>query len=106
MAPIRPFKLDVPKIEVENLQQRLKSARWPESETVDDWSQGVPLRYHREFCQYWASEYNWYDTQDRLNRFPQYKTAIDDLDIHFIHAKSSHEDDTHHHHTRLAGVDR
>ena len=94
MAPIRPFKLDVPKIEVENLQQRLKSARWPESETVDDWSQGVPLRYHREFCQYWASEYNWYDTQDRLNRFPQYKTAIDDLDIHFIHAKSSHEDAT------------
>ncbi|MBL6689466.1 MAG: epoxide hydrolase [Pseudomonadales bacterium] len=94
MAQIRPFKLDVPKTELEDLRQRLKSARWPESETVDDWSQGVPLRYHREFCQYWASEYNWYDTQDRLNRFPQYKTAIDDLDIHFIHAKSSHEDAT------------
>ncbi len=94
MSQIRPFKLDIPKTEIEALQQRLKSARWPEAETVEDWTQGVPLHYHKEFCRYWAEEYNWYDTQDRLNRFPQYKTAIDDLDIHFIHVKSSHEDAT------------
>ncbi len=94
MSQIRPFKLDVPKTEIEDLQQRLKSARWPESETVEDWTQGVPLQYHKAFCQYWANDYNWYDTQDRLNRFPQYKTSIDDLDIHFIHAKSGHEDAT------------
>ena len=94
MTRIRSFKLDVPRAEIEDLQQRLKTARWPEAETVEDWSQGVPLSYHREFCQYWANEYNWYDTQDRLNRFPQYQTAIRDLDIHFIHVKSSHENAT------------
>ncbi len=94
MSEIRPFKIDVPKTEIEHLQNRLRTARWPEAETVEDWTQGVPLNYHKVFCQYWADEYNWYDTQDRLNRFPQYKTSIDDLDIHFIHVKSSHEDAT------------
>ena len=43
MSQIRPFKLDVPKTEIEDLQQRLKSARWPESETVEDWTQGLPV---------------------------------------------------------------
>jgi pimeloyl-ACP methyl ester carboxylesterase len=94
MTEIRPFKLDIPKSEIDALKTRLDQARWPENETVDDWSQGVPLKYHREFCSYWAKEYDWYSTQDRLNRFPHYKTMIDDVDIHFIHAKSSHEQAT------------
>lgn len=92
MSDIKVFKLDVPNTEIEALKTRLIQARWPDAEPVEDWSQGVPLAYHKEFCQYWANEYQWYDTQDRLNRFPQYKTRIDDVDIHFIHKKSPHED--------------
>lgn len=94
MGDIRAFKLDVPKTEIEDLKRRLADARWPEAETVDDWSQGLPISYHREFCDYWANEYDWYDTQTRLNRFAQYKTDIDGLSIHFLHVKSSHEDAT------------
>lgn len=92
MSDIRTFKLDIPKSEIEALKDRLKRARWPDEETVDDWNQGVPLKYHKEFCEYWANDYDWYKTQDRLNRFPQYKTLIDEVDIHFIHVKSSHPD--------------
>ena len=91
MSEIRAFKINVPQTELEDLKQRLNRARWPDSETVDNWNQGVPLKYHREFCDYWANEYNWYDTQDRLNRFAQYKSVFDDVDIHFIHMKSSVE---------------
>ncbi|MBT4495009.1 MAG: epoxide hydrolase [Gammaproteobacteria bacterium] len=94
MTAIRPYKLNIPTSEIDDLKTRLKSARWPEAETVEDWSQGVPIKYHREFCDYWANDYNWYKTQDRLNRFGQYKTTIDDLDIHFLHVKSSHENAT------------
>jgi pimeloyl-ACP methyl ester carboxylesterase len=94
MSEIRSFNLDVPETEIDELKARLNHARWPDSETVDDWTQGVPINYHREFCEYWASDYNWYDTQDRLNKYPQYKTTIDNLDIHFIHVKSSHKDAT------------
>ncbi len=94
MSSIRPYKLSVPQSEIEDLQQRIRGARWPEAETVEDWSQGVPLAYHREFCDYWANEYNWYNTQDRLNRHGQFKTVIDGLDIHFFHIKSSVENAT------------
>ena len=89
MSEVTPFKIDIPKSEIEDLTLRLGNARWPEAATVDDWSQGVPLSYHQEFCAYWANEYDWYDTQNRLNRFPQFKTRIEDMDIHFIHVKSS-----------------
>ena len=92
MTAIQSFKLDIPKSEIENLRGRLDSARWPESETVEDWSQGVPLGYHREFCSYWAHEYDWHQTQERLNRYGQFVTQIDEIDIHFLHIKSSHED--------------
>jgi pimeloyl-ACP methyl ester carboxylesterase len=91
MSDIRPFKLDIPKSEIEDLQRRLKTARWPEAETVEDWTQGVPIKYHQEFCEFWVTEYDWYETQTRLNRFAQYKTNIDDVDIHFIHVESSHK---------------
>lgn len=91
MAEIQTFKIDIPGSEIEDLKQRLNNARWPEPETVDDWSQGVPIKYHQEFCAYWANEYDWYKTQDRLNGFAQFKTELDGLDIHFIHVKSSHE---------------
>ena len=94
MSEIRAFKIDVPQSEIDDLKQRLNNARWPEPETVDDWSQGVPIKYHKEFCDYWANEYDWYSTQDRLNQFAQYQTVIDGLDIHFIHVKSSHENAT------------
>ena len=92
MNSVRPFKLDIPESEIDELRSRLTSARWPESETVEDWSQGVPLNYHREFCDYWANDYDWYRTQDRLNRYSQFKTQIEDLDIHFLHIRSSHDD--------------
>lgn len=87
---ITQFEIDIPKAEINSLQERLVNARWPDGETPDDWSQGVPLSYHRDFCDYWANQYDWYETQARLNRFKQFKTNIDGLDIHFIHVRSSH----------------
>ena len=90
MHNIKPFVIDIAAAEIEDLQTRLKQSRWPESEPVGDWSQGVPIDYHREFCRYWANQYNWFTTQDRLNRLPQYTVPIDGLNIHFLHIKSSH----------------
>ena len=92
MSEVRPFRLDVPASDIEDLTTRLVSARWPESETVDDWSQGVPIGYHRAFCDYWANDYDWYATQERLNRFAQYTTDLDGLSVHFIHVRSSNPD--------------
>ena len=85
---IYKFEIDIPEADIEDLRVRLGNTRWPDAEIPDDWSQGVPLKYHQEFCQYWASKYDWYETQDRLNTFPQFKSNFDGLNIHFMHVKS------------------
>jgi pimeloyl-ACP methyl ester carboxylesterase len=88
---ISPFRIAVADAVLTDLQQRLRSARWPEEQVVDDWSQGVPRAWLRSICDYWADGYDWRAREKALNRFPQFTTPIDGLDIHFIHVRSPHE---------------
>ena len=89
-AAITPFRIDVPEAELADLRARLRAARWPEREAVDDWSQGVPLAYLRALCAEWAEAYDWRATEARLNAIPQSTTEIDGLPIHFLHVRSRH----------------
>jgi epoxide hydrolase len=89
---VEPFRIDVPDAELDDLRQRLDVASWPERETVDDWSQGVPLDYMKELCAYWATGYDWRATEARLNALPQFRTEIDGLGIHLLHIRSPHPD--------------
>jgi epoxide hydrolase len=91
VAPIRPFRISVPDADLADLKERLARTRWPEAECVDDWSQGIPRSYTRELADYWAGEYDWRAREAALNRFDQFTTAIDGLDIHFIHQRSADE---------------
>jgi epoxide hydrolase len=84
------FRIEVAETELEDLRARLRGARWPERETVADWSQGVPLDYLRELCRYWADAYDWRATEARLNALPQFRATIDGLGIHFLHVRSPH----------------
>jgi pimeloyl-ACP methyl ester carboxylesterase len=87
---VEPFVIRVDEAALNDLRDRLRRTRWPERETVGDWSQGVPLDYLRELCAYWASRYDWRATEHRLNQIPQFTTVIDGLDIHFLHIRSPH----------------
>ena len=89
---MEPFRIDVPDAELDDLRRRLNAARWPEQETVDDWSQGVPLHYMQELCAYWAGDYDWRATEARLNTLPQFRTELDGLGIHLLHVRSPHPD--------------
>lgn len=89
---VRPFRIDVPEADLDDLRQRLALTRWPERETVDDWSQGVPLPYLRDVCDYWERAYDWRAAEKRLNRLPQFRTGIEGLGIHFVHVRSPHPD--------------
>lgn len=86
--PVRPFTVAIPDSEVDDLKQRLARTRWPTPETVPDWSQGVRLENTRSLIDYWEREYDWRRFESALNRFPQFLTEIDGLDIHFIHVRS------------------
>jgi epoxide hydrolase len=91
VSDIVPFRVDIADEELADLRRRLASTRWPDRETVGDWSQGVPLAYLREICEYWATDYDWRRAEARLNALPQFRTELDGLGIHFIHARSPHE---------------
>jgi len=89
---IRPFHIDVPEEQIDDLRRRIDATRWPSKELVDDRSQGVQLATMRELARYWTTDYDWRACEARLNALPQFTTEIDGVDIHFIHVRSQHDD--------------
>jgi pimeloyl-ACP methyl ester carboxylesterase len=88
---LTPFRVETPQADLDDLRERLSRTRWPEAETVADWSQGVPLAYLRELAEYWRDFYDWRVAEARLNTLPQFRTEIDGLGIHFLHVRSPHQ---------------
>jgi len=88
---VRPFRIDIPEGDIEEMRRRIDATRWPTKELVADRSQGVQLEVAQELARFWTTEYDWRRCEARLNALPQFKTTIDGLDIHFIHVKSPHE---------------
>jgi pimeloyl-ACP methyl ester carboxylesterase len=87
---VRPFTIEIPDEQLADLRDRLGRTRWPDAETVDDWSQGMPLVYLQELCRHWSERYDWRRTERRINAIPQFVTEIDGVEIHFLHARSPH----------------
>lgn len=87
---VLPFRVQFTEEDITDLRERLARARWPEAETVTDWSQGVPLAYLQSLCNYWGRDYDPRAAEARLNAFPQFRTDIDGVQIHFVHAESPH----------------
>ena len=92
MSEIRQFRIDVADEALDDLRRRLEHTRWPDAETPDDWSQGLPLAYAKALRDYWLREYDWRRREAHFNNFPQFTTRIDGLDIHFIHRRSANAD--------------
>lgn len=89
-SAIRPFRVSVPEEQIADLRRRIAATRWPDSETVEDRSQGVRLASLKALLHHWGSDYDWRKGESRLNALPQFMTTIDDVDIHFIHVRSRH----------------
>ena len=88
---IRPFRASFSDLELAELRRRIKATRWPEREPVADGSQGVQLATVQKLARYWSTDYDWRKCESKLNALPQFVTAIDGVDIHFIHVRSKHE---------------
>ncbi len=89
-AAIVPFTYRAHDDALADLRQRLTNARWPEKETGTAWEQGPPLTKLQRLVGYWRTDYDWRRCESELNRWPQFKTTIDGLGIHFIHVRSRH----------------
>ena len=93
-APITPYQPSVADDAILDLQARLGNTRFPDEETVEDWSQGIPLGYVRELTDYWRDHYDMARLAETLNLWPNFKTELDGLDIHFLYQRSPHNDAT------------
>ncbi len=88
---VEEFRIRIPDQDIRDLKRRLTNTRWPETETASDWSQGAKLSNLQALVDYWRSTHDWRRTEGRINAWPQFRTRIDDLGIHFIHARSRHD---------------
>lgn len=87
---IRPFKIDVPQSQLDDMRKRIAETRWPDKETVRDISQGIQLARVQELVRYWGTDYDWRKAEKELNDLPEFITTIDGVDIQFIHVRSRH----------------
>lgn len=91
---IVPFRIAVPQADLDDLKRRLDTTRWPERETAGTDEQGAQLAKVQALVEYWRTRYDWRRVEARLNGYPQFKTEIDGLGIHFLHIRSKHENAT------------
>ncbi|WP_433732125.1 epoxide hydrolase family protein [Nocardia sp. CA-129566] len=89
---IRPFRIDIPQADVDDLIDRLARIRWSAQLPGQGWERGVPVAYLKELAEYWRTGYDWRAQEAALNEFPQFITEIDSLDVHFLHVRSPEPD--------------
>jgi epoxide hydrolase len=89
---IRPFRIEIPQADVDDLRQRLTHARWPDQIPGTGWTRGVPVGYLQQLSTYWAHGYDWRAHEAALNELPQFVTTIDGQTIHFLHVRSPEPD--------------
>jgi pimeloyl-ACP methyl ester carboxylesterase len=87
-AEIRPFRIEVPQADLDDLRQRLARTRFPDEIQGVGWDRGVPLGYLKDLADYWANGFDWRGQEARLNELPQFTTTIDGQNVHFLHVRS------------------
>ena len=88
-SEIRPFRIEIPQADVDDLRERLARTRWPDQIPGAGRDYGIPLEYVRELAEYWRTGYDWRVHEARLNAFDQFTTTIDGQRIHFLHVRSA-----------------
>lgn len=87
---IRPFRIDIPQTDVDDLTDRLARTRFPQPAPGDEWQSGTPVSYLRDAVARWHDAFDWREAESRMNAFPQFTTEIDGQTIHFVHVRSPH----------------
>ena len=91
---IRPFRINIPQADLDDLRDRLARTRWPDELPGGGWNYGVTLGYVKELVEYWRTRYDWRAWEAKLNEYQQFTTTIDGQNIHFLHIRSPEPDAT------------
>ena len=86
---IKPYQVKISDEILQNIYTKVKNYSWHEMPDDGGWNYGTNLDYMKEFSKYWIENFNWRKTEEKINKFKNFKTNIDGIDIHFIHEKGS-----------------
>ena len=86
---ITPFKINISNKIIENIYSKVSTYSWHEMPDDGGWVYGTNLDYMKEISKYWVEKFDWKKTEERINKFDNFKAKIEDIDIHFIHEKGS-----------------
>jgi epoxide hydrolase len=89
---VRPFRIDIPQTDLDDLHRRLDTARFPDEIPGFGWRRGVPLDYLNKLVGYWRHTFDWRAQEAKLNQLPQFVTEIDGQRVHFLHVRSPEPD--------------
>ncbi|MDG2267853.1 MAG: epoxide hydrolase [Alphaproteobacteria bacterium] len=87
MHAIRPFKLEIKEEEIKDLNSRLLNTRLPDQGPGEPWKTGTDLEWFKKLLEFWKKDFDWKNSENKLNAFPQFKTQISDIDVHFLHCE-------------------
>jgi len=86
---IKPFIVSVPDSTLEEIYNKIKNYPWKEMHNLDGWEYGSNLNYIKDFSKYWINNFDWKKQEAEINKFSNFITNVDDIDIHFIKEKGS-----------------
>jgi len=85
----RPFRVAIPKHQIDRILAKLRQTQWPEPIGAPGWAYGVSYSYLKELTAYWITHFDWRKVEERLNLFPQFLARVEDFDIHFLHIRGT-----------------
>ena len=86
---IKPFKLRVPNNTLNKIYDKVKKYPWANIQDMNDWKHGTNFKYLKKISRYWVTKFNWRKQEKKINKFSNYLTKVDDINIHFIKEKGS-----------------
>ncbi|GAA1543457.1 epoxide hydrolase family protein [Kribbella lupini] len=89
---IKPFRIDIPQSDLDDLNDRLARTRWPNEVADAGWDYGFPLARLQELADHWRTTYDWRKHEAELNELPHFTTEIEGQNIHFVHVRSAKPD--------------
>jgi len=89
MTDVTPFRIEVSDEILLDLLSRLRNTRWPADAPGEPWQLGTDVSFLRRLADYWLTEFDWRQQEERLNRAPQFTTEIDGTRIHFVYQRAS-----------------
>jgi epoxide hydrolase len=89
---VKPFRIDVPQADLDDLNDRLSRTRWPNEVAGAGTDYGFPLARLKALAEYWRTGYRWREQEAKLNELPHFTTEIEGQNIHFVHVRSANPD--------------